>query len=185
VETPQTSENTLDQILVLRSRLGDSEAFAELVGRYHDRLRYFVRRLLGNADAAEDAVQDAWLSAYRQIHRLRQDELFRVWLFRIARNTAITRVRRRAAARLVPLDEAAAVAEADDAEPAFTPEEAAEVHRCLARLEPEHREVLVLRFLEAMSYEQIAAVMGEKLGTVKSRIHYAKHAMRRELEGAR
>jgi RNA polymerase sigma-70 factor (ECF subfamily) len=82
--------------------------------------------------------------------------------------------------RVEPLDEAS-VREPEGEEP-FSPEDAARIHAALDQLPPEQREVLVLRFLEDMTYEQIAGVVGCQLGTVRSRIHYGKQALRRLLD---
>jgi len=100
-------------------------------------------------------------------------------LYRIARNKVYQQLRRKR--KVSGLDENIAVenhAEEDD----FTPEDAAKVHRSLKKLPLEYREVLMLRFLEQMSYQQISQVLNCKLGTVRSRIHYAQLALKKELE---
>ncbi len=177
---PDAAEQIYEQVLVTRCQAGDEEAFAELVGRYHARMAYFVRRMLGDASAADDVLQETWLAAFHGLARLRSPGAFRVWLYRIARDKACHALRRRHA--WVELGEEAAAPNAADDEPRFTPEQAGAIHRCLARLTPLHREVLVLRFLEDMTYEDIAAVTGCPVGTVRSRIHYGKWALRREME---
>ena len=67
-------------------------------------------------------------------------------------------------------------------EPTFSPEDAARIHKSMDRLKPQHKEVLMLRFLEQMSYQQMADVLGCNLGTVRSRLHYAKNALKQEME---
>ena len=167
------------KVLVLRAQLGDKDAFGRLFERYHGPVLYYVRRLLGDLDRAEDVLQDVWLTVYRQIGRLEEPLAFPVWLYRIARNKTIQRLR---AKRIeIPLEEhSAAWAEvpADD----FTPEQAGQIHTCLEKLSRRHREVLVLRFMQQMKYEQIASVVGCSVGTVKSRLHHAKHKLRAEME---
>jgi len=101
------------------------------------------------------------------------------WLYRIARDQAFGRLRKRGRAEQ-PLDEASVIDAADESD--FSPEDAARIHAALDELPPEQREVLVLRFLEEMSYEEIARVVGCQLGTVRSRIHYGKRALRKALE---
>ncbi len=167
-----------EQLLVLRCQAGDDAAFAELVERYGPRLRYFVRRLLGEADAA-DVLQDVWLDVYRGIGRLADAGAVAAWLYRIARDRAyrVLRKRRPTPAALDGVD----VADDSDAV-TFSAEDAARIHAALSALEPEHREVLILRFLEAMSYDEIARVVGCPVGTVRSRLHYGKLALRRRLE---
>jgi len=186
------AERVYERLLVVRAQAGDDAAFAELVERYSPRLRYFLRKLLGEErhggperhrgrspqDGAEDLLQDVWLDVLRQLGRLKDPQALAAWLYRIARDRAFGRLRRSRPAE--PLDEASVV-DAEREEP-FSPEDAARIHAALDQLPAEQREVLVLRFLEDMTYEQIASVVGCQLGTVRSRIHYGKQALRRILE---
>ncbi|MHC4389037.1 MAG: RNA polymerase sigma factor [Planctomycetota bacterium] len=169
----------IEELLVLRCQIGDRSAFAELIEQYQAPLRYFVARLLEDPEMAEDILQDTWLTVIRKIHTLRQLETFSAWLYRIARNKVYGELRKKKALRVLQED---APVPNDNQEPNFSPEDAARVHECLERLKPEHKEVLLLRFLEQMSYEQISQVIDRKAGTVRSRIHYAKRALKREME---
>jgi len=171
------AERIYERLLVVRAQAGDPVAFAELVERFSPRLRYFLRKLIGG-DGAEDALQDVWLDVFRQLSRLNDPQALVAWLYRIARDRAFGRLRK--SRRAEPLDEASAIDDAAD-EGEFSAEDAARIHAALDRLPPEQREVLVLRFLEDLSYEQIASVVGCQLGTVRSRIHYGKQALRRLL----
>jgi RNA polymerase sigma-70 factor (ECF subfamily) len=173
-------DRLFEQVLVIRLQSGDERAFAELVDRYHARLHYYVRRLLPDADDADDVVQEIWLAAFRGIRALRDPRALRVWLYRVARNAALMKLRGERAVETLPVSVAAMSVE-DKAE--FDAAEAARIHAGLAKLRPEHREVLLLRFLERMSYEQIAEVVGCPLGTVRSRIHYAKRELRNQIGG--
>ena len=169
----------IEQLLLLRCQIGDKDAFAELIERYERPLRYFINRLLDNSELTEDIFQDTWLTVIRRIHGLREIDAFPAWLYRIARNKVYQQFRKKR--NVSVLDENIAVenhAEDDD----FSPEDAAKVHRCLKELPPEYREVLMLRFLEQMSYQQISQVLNCKLGTVRSRLYYAKLALKKELE---
>jgi RNA polymerase sigma-70 factor, ECF subfamily len=169
----------LEQLLVIRCQTGDDDAFAGLVARYEPRLRYYLRKMGDPPDDVEDRLQDIWFDVVRGVGRLADPRAFPAWLYRIARaRTALARRRSRPPA--LPLDEADLGEEVNGDE--FGEEDAARVHAALNDLAAEHREVLVLRFLEGMSYDQIAEVVGEPLGTVKSRIHYAKRALRAVLE---
>ena len=172
-----------EQVLVLRCQTGDAAAFAELVERYGPRLRYYLQRAFGRTDDAEDALQDVWFTVFRKIGGLVDPGAFNAWLYRIARNQAIAGLRRQRPT-FRPVEEAEQVADPGAGEPSFSPEDGRRIHAALDDLAPEHREVLVLRFLEDMTYEDIAAVTGCHLGTVKSRLHYAKRALRRVLERA-
>ena len=169
----------LEQLLVIRCQTGDEDAFAELVARYEPRLRYYLRKVGDRPDDVEDRLQDIWFDVVRGVGRLADPRAFPAWLYRIARaRTALAR--RQARPPALPLTDADVGDETNGDE--FTDEDAARVHAALNDLAPEHREVLVLRFLEGMSYDDIAQVVAESLGTVKSRIHYAKRALRDVLE---
>ncbi len=169
----------IEQILLLRCQIGDKNALAELIGRYQKPLRYFISRLLDDDVTAEDVIQDTWLTVIGKIHGLREVEAFPTWLYRIARNKVYQQLRRNK--RVFELDENLTVPN-DVEEEIFSDEDAAKIHQCLAELNPNHKEVLLLRFLEQMSYEQIAKVIDCKIGTVRSRIHYAKLALKKEME---
>lgn len=153
----------------------------ELYLRHDPRVAYYLRRLLGR-DEVDDVRQEVWLTVLRRIGGLRHPEALVVWLYRIARSRAMNRIAQQPTAGMespVPVDELPGDA-SDDA--AFGPEEAGRIHRGLGRLPPEQREALVLKFMEGLSYEQIAEVTGSPVGTVRSRLHYAKAALRRLLE---
>ena len=174
------AERLYEQVLIVRCQTGDEDAFALLVERYGPRLRYYLRKMLGgSADAAEDVLQDVWLDVVRGVGRLADPGAFPTWVYRIARNRAARLLRRRRP-EVRPLTDLDPADDADTGD--FAAEDAERIHAALNDLPAEHREVLVLRFLEEMSYEEIARVVGGPLGTVRSRLHYAKRALRRILE---
>jgi RNA polymerase sigma-70 factor (ECF subfamily) len=171
-----------ERLTVLHAQQGDRAAFARLVDLYDRRLLYFVRRILGESDGALDVLQSVWLNVYRNLRKLKAPDAFRVWLYRIAHDRAVTELRRRG--RLpVLLDDSQVVPAVDGNsvdESAF--DNAELVHVALECLSVDHRRVLTLRFLEDMSIEEIGEVVGCSAGTVKSRLHYAKQALRRRIE---
>ena len=170
-----------EQVLVLRCQAGDREAFTSLFERYHVPLKYYLRRLLGSPESADDILQAVWLKVLREVKRLRRPESFRSWLYRIARNEALQQLRHRH--RQVEVKESlSAFDQGEDDIERFTADDAARVHMALGKLSQPHREVLVLKFIEDLSYGEIASIVECGLGTVRSRIHYAKRAMRRVLE---
>jgi RNA polymerase sigma-70 factor, ECF subfamily len=176
------AERLYEQVLVLRCQTGDGAAFGELVERFTARLRYYVRALLGKerqADA-EDVLQDIWLEVYRSIATLTDPGALAAWLYRVARNRTVRHLRKRVSPTRT-IEESQADGEIDRGGD-FSIEDAEAIHLALDGLAPEHREVLVLRFLEEMPYEGIATLTGCPIGTVRSRIHYAKLALRRVLE---
>jgi RNA polymerase sigma-70 factor (ECF subfamily) len=175
-----SADRLFERVLVLRCQAGDEAAFTELVERYHARLRYYVRKMLGRDHRSDDVLQDVWFDVFRGVAKLDDPGAFPAWVYRIARArvASVLRRPRRPVQSLEEDDLTDTAEEGDD----FTEEDAERVHAALDRLSPEHREVLVLRFLEGMSYEDIARVTGGQLGTVRSRLHYAKRALRGLLE---
>lgn len=171
-----------ERLMVLCAQQGNRDAFSRLVDRYDRRLLYFIRRILGDTDGALDVLQSVWLTVHRKLGKLQSPDAFRVWLYRIAHDQAITELRRKLK-RPVPVDDVEATQNVDDENDDVAAFDNAElVHRALQDLSVDHRRVLTLRFLEEMSIEEIAHVVGHNPGTVKSRLHYAKHALRRRIE---
>jgi len=166
-----------ERVLVVRCQAGDEGAFTELVARYDVRLRYFLRKLV--SDRADDVLQEVWLDVFRHLPRLADPQAFRAWVYRIARDRAFGLLRKSQRIEQ-PLGETDVPDEPDDN--GFDAEDAARIHAALDLLPPEQREVLVLRFVETMSYEAIARVTSQPLGTVRSRLFYAKRALRTILE---
>jgi len=163
-----------ERVLVLRCQAGDEAAFAELVARYAPRLRYYLRRLLDGEP--DDVMQEVWLDVFRGLPRLADAGAFPAWLYRVARDRALRSLRGRRPVALPDGDWP------DEPDEGLAAEDAAAVHAAMAELPPEQREVLVLRFVEEMPYDDIARVIDAPLGTVRSRLHYAKLALRRVLE---
>jgi RNA polymerase sigma-70 factor (ECF subfamily) len=168
-----------ERVLVVRCQAGDEAAFAELVGRYDARLRYFLRKLTA-PERADDLLQDVWLDVLRHLPRLADPQAFRAWVYRIARDKAFGLLRRAQRAEQ-PLGDTDVPDDSVD-NGGFDEEDATRIHAALDRLPAEQREVLVLRFVEAMTYDEIARATGQPLGTVRSRLFYGKQALRKLLE---
>jgi RNA polymerase sigma-70 factor (ECF subfamily) len=163
----------------VRCQAGDRAAFEELVALYHPRLRYFLARMIGDDHAADDLLQEVWFEVYRGLARLADPGAFPAWVYCIARRRALRELRK----KRQTLSSLEGVEVAEDDEEDFSAEDAERVHSALGRVAPVHREVLLLRFFEGMAYEDIARVTGCSVGTVRSRLHYAKRALRRAMEG--
>jgi len=174
------TDSVYERLLILRCQAGDGLAFAELFDRYRPRLQYYLRKLAGDALEMDDLLQDVWFDVFRALPRLADPGAFPAWLYRVARDRAFRRLRRRR-----PPCEPVAEHELADRDGELTADDVAWVHAALDRLSPEHREVLVLRFLEGMAYGDVAQVVGCALGTVKSRIYHAKRGLRRAIEELR
>ena len=161
---------------------GDTEAFGILIGRYEAGLLRFAARMLGSRDAAADAVAEGFVRAYRHLASCREPARLRTWLYRIVANRCKSHLARRSVAD-VPLDDAPPVADPSDAETDLEQrEQVALVERALSRLSPEKREAFVLKHVEGMSYEEIAAITGERIPTLKMRVHRAREALLKALE---
>ncbi|MFZ0338034.1 MAG: RNA polymerase sigma factor, partial [Terracidiphilus sp.] len=155
--------------------------FEDLIAVMERPLLYYAMALTGSEDGALDVLQDAWIKVFSGIHKLRDPGSLRPWLYSIVHGIAVDRIRKnysREQAETVHLED---FQEAD--EPAFAAEDAAAIHEALHEIGLKHREVLVLHFLEDLSIAEIAEVVGCSEGTVKSRMHYAKRAMREALSG--
>ncbi len=175
-----------DAWIACRCQLGEPGAFEALVSEMERPLFYFLLKLLGNEDTALDVLQEVWVKTFRGIRGLRAPEALRAWLYRVARGTALNLLRGRGARVRAeePIDQPDEGAFDGAVEPGIGAERAYELHEALDRLDPRHREVLVLLFVDGFSVDEIATIVGVPPGTVKSRIHHAKKALR-ELLGLR
>ena len=175
------SDSIRDELLLMRCQRGDREALRELIRRWEGRLFYFIRQIVGQEADAWDVLQETWICALRGLKNIRDRGALAPWLYRTARNHAYSFLRKRRAYtdrfRDLP-DEV----EDEDGDWEASLEEAERVHYSLGRIPLPLREVLTLHYLEDLSLARIAEVAGVPLGTVKSRLHYAKRALRKELE---
>lgn len=174
-------ETVYQQLLIVRCQRGDRDAMDALVEQWQPRLFYYVRRLVDQEADAWDALQKTWLRVFRGLRLVKDTRAFPCWLYTIARNTMIDHTRSRKALRWQSeqLDGAnEAVDDRDD--PGFDDAEA--VHHALQKLSPAHRDVLTLFFLEDLTVEEIGVVVEAPPGTIKSRLHYARRALRSVLE---
>ncbi len=180
--------------LLQRAQQGDMQAFADLVEPMRSTLVRVAAGVVGDADA-EDVVMEALLRVWRALPRFRQRAAVRTWVIRIVRNGALDRLRHRARLREVPMEPNDEHASTDEAkprewadpgcvEPAQTmaaAERQQAVARALGRLETPHRQVLELRYMDDLSYQEIATALGLSIGTVMSRLFYGKRKLARLL----
>jgi len=171
-----------DTEVVARVLGGDREAFGLVIRRYETGLLRFATRMLGSRDAAADAVAEGLVRAYRHLASCRDPSRLRTWLFRIVANRCKSYLSRRAVGD-VPLEEAPPVADSTDNEASLErAEQLALVAQALARLSPDKREAFVLKHVEGLSYQEMAAVTGERIPTLKMRVHRAREALLQVLE---
>ncbi len=191
---PLDDEKSADLEEVRRVRAGDREAVGRLVVRWQDRIYGAILRMVRDAEAARDLAQETFVRAYTGIGGFAGDASFGTWLYAIAVNQVRGEMRRRSAQKrgdalsLDALREAADGADVDPPDAAAaapdalsTAESCELLRRALRRLDDEHREVVVLREFQDLSYEEIAHVVGVPVGTVRSRLHRARAELRERL----
>ena len=184
-----------DDDLIRATLGGDEGAFRELVERYKGRAFGVAVGIVGDGDDAMDVVQDSFVKAYYNLKEFRFGASFYTWFYRLVVNQAIDRWRKSSRSAEVPLDERWL---SEDASPpdsiAYprTPEELASsrelgdaLERAIASLPEYHRAVILLREVEGMAYEEIAKVLGCSVGTVMSRLHYARGKLKEALKSHR
>ncbi|MFE5809385.1 RNA polymerase sigma factor [Streptomyces sp. NPDC056491] len=168
-----------DSVLAIRASEGDEDAFAVLVRRHSSRLLALAQHLLGDRADAEDAVQDAFISAWRRLPEFRHSASFSTWMYRIVTNRCLNALRRRP--HPLPLETvpepAAADADSSPPEVAETDAATAALARALLELRPELRVCWVLRELHGLHYEEIAHVVGRSEQTVRGRLFRARRAL--------
>jgi len=174
---------SLEETLVARAQQGDRGAFAELARLHYPGVLRVVYHLCGNTQVAEDAAQEAFLRAWLHLSEYRLGGLLRSWLYRIAVNAALDMLRREA--RLAPMDlEDLPLADRSPLpEAAYIEQErVALIRKAVAGLPPASRAVLVLREYSGLSYQEIAAALEIPIGTVMSRLNYARGQLREKLQ---
>jgi RNA polymerase sigma-70 factor (ECF subfamily) len=194
--TSKAQEVAFDQCLVARFKDGDGSAFDEMVARYWNRIYSMVNQLLRNPEDAEEVTQDAFIRAHRGLVNFRGDSAFSTWLYQIATNLARNRYWywwRRKRDKSVSFDAPigadnemtladvipAEVETPDDI--TVTQEFVSNIGSGMERLGRKHREILILRNVKNLSYEEIAGILGISIGTVKSRIARARESLRSKL----
>jgi RNA polymerase sigma factor (sigma-70 family) len=171
-------------LLVVRYQRGDREAFAGIVRLWETPLFFYLRRLAASEADAWELLQETWLKLVRSLGSLRDPQALPAFLYATARNTALSRLRKRELQQTESYAEE--VHDDSSGNDISVFDNADEVKHALDQLPLLQREALTLYFLEDLSLDEMAATLDVPLGTVKSRIHYAKLAMRKILtEGAR
>lgn len=179
-----------DEELIAKFQEGDLYAFDVLVRRYKNQLMNFVCRFVGNREEAEDIVQDTFVRLYRNKHSYRRIARFSTWIYTIAGNLAKTELRKRKGRRLLAISQLGCEDrdfEIEDS--AFDPEQEVEgtmkgaiIQREIDNLPPKFREVIILRDIQELSYEEISEIIKAPLGTVKSRVNRARLRLQKRLE---
>ena len=182
-----------EEQLIRRAQQGDNGAFEELLLLHQKKVYNLCLRMGANPDDALDLSQEAFLRAWRSLGQYQFEASFSTWLFRLTSNICIDFLRRKKRRQETSLtesyddsDEGAEIS-VPDAQPgpeqqAITNETKIELARAMEQLSPEHREILQLRVIEDLQYEQIADILGVRVGTVKSRLARARLSFRKILK---
>jgi RNA polymerase sigma-70 factor (ECF subfamily) len=183
----RTPERALDEYLVSLSRAGSVEAMDGLARRWTPRLLRYTTRLLGGSpdavETARDIVQETWVGVIRGLRGLRDPAQFPSWIYGIATRRSADAIRARTRRRRLD----ACVLAGDASEPVASPtssEQQIDLANAIRALPPIHRAAVHLFYLEDLTVEEIASVLGTPAGTVKSRLHHARAALRRQLRAA-
>jgi RNA polymerase sigma-70 factor (ECF subfamily) len=163
-------------LLVVRYQRGDRSAFEGIVKLWERSLFYYLRRLAPTEADAWELLQETWLKLFRSLATLRDPHALPAFLYTTARNTALSRLRKREFQEIEC--DASEVHDESSGNDAAAFDYAEQVHHALDQLPLLQREALTLYFLEDLSLDEMATLLGVPLGTVKSRLHYAKRAMR-------
>lgn len=169
-----------DRELAIRAAAGDGDAFGMLVTQNQQRIYNLAYRMMGNADDARDACQDAFVIAYRRLDSFRGESAFSTWLYRVAVNACYDALRSRARA---PQPSELHEQEALGPDPSERATAVIDVQRALTQVPEEFRSVLVLHDMQDLAYEDISVALDIPIGTVKSRLHRGRAAMGRLLAG--
>ena len=173
------AERALDAYLIASARTGDGKAFALLFERWNPRLTAHAWRLLGDREAAGDAVQEAWAEIVRGLGRLADLSAFPAWAYRI-----VSRRCAKAIGRKVREREAADMLAAEPEERGEGPgPDPLRLRRAIDALPPDQRAAIALFYLEDMSVAEVAVALAVPAGTVKTRLMHARHKLRAALEG--
>jgi RNA polymerase sigma-70 factor (ECF subfamily) len=165
--------------LISKAQQGDRGAYGELVRRYHAGVINVVYRLCGDARLAEDAAQEAFIRGWLHLPAYDQRSPLRNWLYKIAVNAALDALRRDAKVSPAELEELPLVAPEPDPETAAIQTERKHlVQRAIMALPPASRVVLVLREYEGLTYQEIASALEIPIGTVMSRLNFARHRLK-------
>ena len=193
---PDEAPGKNDHDLVQRLQQGDSRAFRTLFDRYHRRAFAVAVGVVKNKDDAQDVVQEAFVKVHKNIGKFQGTSSFYTWLYRIVMNVSIDHVRRTSRRKNLDFDERVVheksevagdgallpnVANANPGRAALRRELGGAIAAALAELPEHHRQVIVLREIEGMSYEQMADALDVPKGTIMSRLFHARKKMQAEL----
>lgn len=192
-QTLPRSEAGEDAILVERVQNGDVAAFDRLVVKYRERIFSIIYNLTSNREDAADLTQDAFIKAFSSIGRFKGRSSFFTWLYRIAVNTSLSQLKKKRLRRFFSLENINDEASSSEIIEALSVKTRTEkgalvrelqerLNEALQKLSPKHRTVVVLFEIEGLSHQEISEIMNCSVGTVRSRLHYAKQQLQSYLQ---
>ncbi|MFC5407619.1 RNA polymerase sigma factor SigW [Cohnella soli] len=174
------------------ARKGDQRAFAEIVDLYKDKLFHLAYRMTSNRQEAEDVVQETFLRVYKNLDRYDENQKFSTWIYRIATNLCIDRLRRRKAVYSLDAESSEhegldgyAMLPSDDRTPEselLLSETQKLIQEAIATLPVKYKSVMILRYLQDMSLQEISDVLDMPVTTIKTRVHRGREFLRKKLE---
>lgn len=182
----ESSSEMTDEALVALVQAGDANQFGVLVGRYEDKLMRYGRKFLSRHEDIQDIVQDVFMSAYQNIQNFDTAQRFSPWIYRIAHNAFVNRLKKNSYNPLILIDFDTMISHPAYEDPAPLEREQKEmrvmIDKGLDALQPKYREVIILHFLEEMSYKEISDILQIPSGTVGIRLKRAKDALKKIYE---
>ncbi|TYQ13329.1 UNVERIFIED_CONTAM: RNA polymerase RpoE-like sigma-24 subunit [Acetivibrio alkalicellulosi] len=180
--------------LIKKAKSGCVEAFEELISESQKKVFNIALKMMGNYDDANELAQEAFIKAYRSLHKFKGDSLFSTWIYRITTNVCLDELRKRKNKKVISLDQSMEYngeeVERQIEDEAIGPEKLLEkketkkvIEEAINSLSVDYKTVIVLRDIQNFSYEQIAKITNCPEGTVKSRLNRARHALKEILKG--
>ncbi|MEM9419526.1 MAG: RNA polymerase sigma factor [Planctomycetota bacterium] len=179
---PRTADAVLDEALVMACQARQASAYMALVDRWQPRLLRYLTGMTGRREIASDLAQDVWLAVMRGLPHLQDPARFPAWLYRIAGRHAADWVGGQQRRRRYDAAHREHIRSADSADSTSNSDEAEALHAALDQLSTEHREAVVMHYLQHMSVADIAQALELPLGTVKSRLHHARLHLRKLID---
>lgn len=179
-----------DSEIIVRAQAGDLKAFETLYRKYERQVYRTALAILGNSQTAEEVLQDCFLRAYKHLHQLNGEPSISPWLHRVAVNLCYSRLRRDYLSKLtIPLESLSGCLfpslDPSPEESTQHSEVSAAIQRGIAALDAKHRSVVILYYLQEFSLEEVAYILECPVGTVKSRLHYARQELSKQLSSFR
>lgn len=184
--------NVMEARLAKLALKGDQRAFAELVELYQDKLFHMAYRMLNNRQEAEDVVQETFLRVYRSLDRYDENQKFSTWIYRIATNLCIDRLRKRKPSYSLDAESSEhegldgySMIPSDNRTPeseVLLTETQRIVHQAIETLPPKYKTIMMLRYIQDLSLQEIGDVLEMPVTTIKTRVHRGREFLRKKLE---